>query len=92
MKNYKPHRNGGLKPRKKKTGKPFVQLFHCWLTSPVFRSLTAVQRMAVITIMTRYNGRNNGALAHLLGLGVRRQPPRHRPLLTTPISRAQNRT
>jgi hypothetical protein len=59
---YKRHRNAGHKPRKNKTGKPFVQLFKCWLTSTVFRSLTMAERIGVITIMSLYNGSNNGKL------------------------------
>jgi len=59
--NYKPHRN--RKPKHKvKTNRPFVQVFHCWLTSVVFRSLTATERMAVIMILSRFTGANNGRL------------------------------
>jgi hypothetical protein len=60
IKNWKPHRNPAS--RKAKTGKPFVQLFHCWWSSPVIRSLSSVERDAMITIMMRYNGHNNGNL------------------------------
>lgn len=62
IKNYKPHRNPARKPAKAKTSKPFVQLFHCWWSSPVVRSFSSIERDALITMMMRYNGHNNGAL------------------------------
>jgi hypothetical protein len=74
--NYKPHRNPARNSRKAKNGKPFVQLFHCWWTSAVIRSLSSIERDAIITIMMRYNGHNNGTLpvsvrwlSHELGSG-----------------------
>jgi DNA-binding transcriptional ArsR family regulator len=62
IKRYKPHRNPASKARKTKNGKPFVQLFHHLWFAPVIRSLSSTERDALITIMTRYNGHNNGAL------------------------------
>ena len=60
--NYKPHRNPARNARKAKTTKPFLQLFHSWWSSPVIRSLSSIERDAIITIMMRYNGHNNGGL------------------------------
>jgi DNA-binding transcriptional ArsR family regulator len=62
IKNYKLHRNPARNARKAKTGKPFVQLFYCWWSSPVIRSLSSVERDALVSILTRYNGHNNGKL------------------------------
>jgi DNA-binding transcriptional ArsR family regulator len=59
---YKPHRNPGRNARRAKTGRPFVQLFHCWWSSPVIRSLSSIERDALVSILTRHNGRNNGNL------------------------------
>ena len=55
------------KPRRRKSGKPFVQLYRSVKRSHAYHSLSLPARCALIELLDQFNGSNNGTI----GLGLR---------------------
>jgi hypothetical protein len=57
----------GSKKRRRKSGRPFIRLWRNVKRSEAYHGLSHTARAALIELLDRYNGLNNG----MLGLGVR---------------------
>ena len=57
----------GSKKRRRKSGRPFIRLWRNVKRSEAYHGLRHTARAALIELLDRYNGLNNG----MLGLGVR---------------------